>query len=50
MRAYQKKKVYRLMVKKNAKAGLINNDQGQWVNNDGSNSMKRDFKGGHRVA
>ncbi len=48
-RAHTKKKAYRALCHANALKGLVPNDAGQWQNNDGAGSMKRDFKGGHRA-
>lgn len=48
MRAHDKKKVYRLMIKKNVRAGLINDASGSWRSNAEDKSMGRDLRAGHR--
>lgn len=48
MRAYDKKKAYKRMIKLAVKAGQIPLPGGNW-GTGADNSMKRDIKGGHRA-
>lgn len=49
MRAYEKKKLFRLGCKQQVKAGMVNTAAGGWTANTNKNGMERDQKGGHRV-
>lgn len=45
MKIHAKKKAYRKLCKANAKAGLINDETGKWVNRSSvkDTSMRRDY-------
>ena len=43
MKIHTKKKVFRAMCKELAKAGKINNADGQWINRPSGNAMMRDY-------
>lgn len=48
MRAWEKKKLYRLMIKRQVQRGLMNIAEGAWISNPGS-SAGRHLAAGHRV-
>lgn len=49
MRAHEKKKLHRLMLRENVKKGLVNTASGGWTPNTAKNAMERDLKGGYRA-
>jgi hypothetical protein len=48
MRAFEKKKLFKLAIKAQVRAGRINEAGGGWTRNDERNSMGRDLRAGHR--
>lgn len=48
MKAYEKKKAYKRMIRDQVKAGMVNRPDGNWGRGD-DKSMSRDLKGGYKV-